>query len=368
MKIKQSWLFLLAALVLVGAIACKSTPPPEEPPPVEDVIVQDPDLAQPDQASLNNLNAAIARTENARKLVQDFDGPDYFPADWTAAEALNTTAVNGRRTSSVKDVRESLARYNAAASAYEALAEKTLPRYAEDLENEVMYARDEAINAGAAFLAPEFLEGTDDFALGALDQYEAKDYYNAKESGLLVKDAYYALAVGVEAYKIRLEIEDRDFVFYDQANIANADYIAFTALEDYESHNIASADSKARDVRARYEQSLAKARESYAADCAVSANAERQKAIDARANVAVKADFDAADAVFSQGVAATQDKNFDQAASLYIQTRTMFSAAASTALEKRRIAEEGIRAAEVKQVESEAAIQRAELIIEGGSR
>jgi len=369
MKFRQSGLFLLAAFILIGAIACKSTPPAEEPPPpVEEVIVQNPDMLAPDQASLNNLNSAVNRTEAARKLVQDFDGPTYFPADWGAAETLYGTAVNGRRTATVRDVRESLSRYNAAAAAYEALAEKTIPRYADVLEKEVMAAREGAIDAGAAYLAPEFLIGTDEYALSAWDMYEAKDYYKAREAGLLVRDAYDALAVGVEAYKIRLEIQDRDFVYYDQANIAAADDIALSALEDYENHEIASADSKAHDVRARYEQSLAKAKESYAADCAAAANAERQRALDIRANIASRQEFEAADAVFNQGVAASRSRSFDQASSLYIQSRTMFASVVAITQEKRRIAEEALRAAERKLIESDEEAQRVELIIEGGSR
>ncbi|MCL2833074.1 MAG: hypothetical protein FWD78_07885 [Treponema sp.] len=369
MKITKSGLFLLAALLLIGVMACKSTPPPEEPPPPqEEVIVPDPDLAPPSQASLDSLNDAIARADKARTMVTDFDGPDYFPADWTAAESLNTAAVNGKKTATVKDVRESLALYNASAAAYEALAEKTIPKYADDLTNDVMAARDAAIASGAAYLAPEYLQGTDDFALGAQDKYDAKDYYAAKDDGLLVRDAYNALASGVEAYKVRLELQDRDFVYYDQSNIAAADDIALSALDDYEAHNIASADSKARDVRARYEQSLAKAWESYAADCAAAANSERQKALDAKANVAVKQDFDTANSVYSQGVAAHQSNTFDQAANLYNQARDMFAAATKTTLDKRSIAEQGLRAAELKMVESDEIAQRAELIIEGGSR
>ncbi|MCL2478908.1 MAG: hypothetical protein FWF22_05360 [Treponema sp.] len=368
MKAKNSGFFILAALLLIGAIACKTTPPAEPPPPVEEVIVQNPDLLPPDQASLNNLNNLIARSDSARKMVQDFNGPALLPADWNAAEALNTAAVNGKKTATVKDVRDSTALYTASATAYEALADKTIPMYADALSNDVMAARDVAINAAASYLVPEYLQGTDDFALAAWDKYQAKDYYGAKDDGLLVKDAYGVLATGVQAYQVRLDIQDRDFVYYDQANIAAADDIALSALDDYEAHNIASAGPKATDVLARYKQSFAKAQESFSADSMASANVERQKALDIKANVAVKSDFDAADAIYNQGTAAAQSRNFDQSANLFIQAKTMFSAATASATDKRNIAEAGLRAAEQKMVESDEAAQRAELIIEGGSR
>ena len=376
MKIKYLGLILLAVLILFGAVACKSTPPEPEPeppapppPPAPTVVIPapDPNLAAADQASLSNLNAAIERTENLRNLVHDFNGPTYFPAEWNAAEALYSSAQAGRKVT-VGDVRATLPLYNAAASAYEALADKTLPRYAAILESEVVAVRDSAIAAGAGYLAQDYLWGTDEFAAGALAKYEAKEFYQARDDGLLVRDAYRALVTGVEAYKIRLEIEDRDFVKYDSANIDAADQIAFSALYDYESHNIASAAGKAGDARVRYNHSLIKAREAYSSDNAAAASAERQRALDLRANVAVRQAFENADGIYNQGLAAAQRSSFDQSASLFIQARTMFEAVTADTRERRRIAEQALRAAEQKMVESDEIAHRAELILEGGVR
>ena len=367
MKAKYLGFFLLATLVLLGAVACGSTPDAEES-FMDTGTTGTAAPAGPDQASLNNLNTAAARAEEARKLAEDFNGPDFYPAEWDSAEALYNQAQSARSTATPNDVQQSLARYNAAAAAYEALAEDSIARYAEVLEQEIIVARIIAIDSGAAYLAPDYLSGTDAFTVEALALYQAGDYYKARDSGLEARDAYNALGVGVQAYKIRLELEDRDFVYYDAVNIQEADAIALSALDDYEARDIASALSKANDVRARYARSLNLAKESFAADCAAIANAERQRALDLKANVAVKQEYDIANGVFIQGTNFSQRGEFDQAASLFIQSRAMFEAVSISAHEKRLIAEEALRAAESKMVESDEVAQRAELIIEGGAR
>lgn len=367
MKVKNLGLFLLVSIILFGVISCKSTQPAVEPPPPQEDVL-DPDLAPPSQSALDGLNAAILRTDNARKLVMDFDGPTYFPPEWGTAEGLYNQAQSQKKTNTVRDVRESQARYVSAAAAYEALAEKTIPRYADDMAAKGYAARDKAIVAGAVYWADDLLLECDNSALDTIALYEAKDYYKSRDAAFKTLDMYNALGEGVEALKLRVEIEEKDFVRYDPANIAAADDIAISALDDYDRQDFAAILTKAIDVRARYNQSLNKAKESYASDCAAAAAAERQRALDLKANVAVKQAYDAANDIFNQGAAASRARNFDNASSLYIQSRDLFIAVTADARERRRIAEEALREAEQKMVQSDETAQRAELIIEGGAR
>lgn len=366
MKIKYVGYVLLALLVFLAAAACKSAPAAAAPtPPAGESL--DGDNAPPSQAAIDGLNAAAERAAKARKLVTDFNGPDYFPSDWGTADSLYSQAESQRSSTTVRETRESTARYNAAADALEPLAAKTIPQYAQDLENEIIAARDKAIDAGANYLAQDFLLEADTKAVEALTVYEAKDYYPARDTAFTARDMYAALETGVNAYKVRLEIEDRGFVRYDPAAIEATNAVIISAIDDYEDGDIASAQSKASDALARYSQSLAKAKESYASDAAALAAAERQRALDIKANVAVRQDYDAANAIFNRGAVSFREGRFDDAANLYLEARSLFEAATLTSRGKRDTAEDALRTAELKMVESDGNARQAEMIIlEGG--
>jgi hypothetical protein len=326
----------------------------------------DPENGPPSQAVLDALNSAIARAIQARKLATDFNGAGYFPPEFDSAEALYTQAESGKSTNTMSSTRESAARYNLAADAFTAVADKAITRYAEDLSAEVIAAREGAVNAGAAFLAEDYLLQADNTAADALAKYNARDFYNARDTGMTARDMYTALETGVDALKVRLEIDDNDFVRYDPAAIERADNEGLSAVADYEAGNIAGAKSKAGNVLSSYRQSLEKAWESYAADTGAAAAAERQKALDFKANVAVRQEYDAANAIYNRGVSSYRGRNFDNAANLYMESQAMFEIVTQTAREKRRIAEDALRQAALKVEESDEAAQDAELILGGG--
>jgi hypothetical protein len=359
---------LLGFLLLAVVAACKNAPAITEPPPPTEEAV-DPDNAPPDQAAINGLNAAAERAANARKLVMDFNGPGYFPADWSAADSLYSQAEGRKSAVSIRETRESTVRYNAAADALEALAKKTIPQYAQDLEDEVLAARSGAVTAGAGYLAPDYLLKADNKAVEALTAYESNEYYSARDSGIGARDMYAVIETGVNAYKVRLEIEDRGFVRYDPSAIEATDAMAVSALDKYKADgSIASARNSAADALSRYSQSLAKAKESNAADAGAAAAAERQRALDIKANVAVRQDYDAANAIFTRAASSYRARQYDDAANLYFEARSLFESAAQTARVKRQAAEDALRAAETKMAESDGNARSAELILEGGAQ
>jgi uncharacterized protein YdaT len=106
---------------------------------------------------------------------------------------------------------------------------------------------------------------------------------------------------------------------------------------------------------------------SHVAGLQSTAEAERQKAIDLKANVAVQEDFNKADALYSQAAASLQAEEFMNAARQYIESENLFIAAGKAAEEKRRLAEEAIREAEEKAQASDETARKAEIIIEGDS-
>jgi hypothetical protein len=367
MKMRYTGLFLIALLILAGTVSCKSTKAvTEEPPRMEETL--DPENGPPDRAVLNSLNDAADRAAKARQLVMDFNGPAYFPEDWSSADSLYTQAESRKSTASQREARDSANRYDAAAAAFNTLADKTVPRYAQDLEEEVTGSRTAAVSAGAAYLAQDYLQEADIIVVQALDQYEGKEYYTARDTAFVARDMYKTLEIGVEALKVRLEIEDKGFVRYDPTAIDAADKLGRSAIDDYQSGNVAGARGKASDVLSQYSQSLLKGKESYASDSGAAAAAERQRALDAKANVAVRQDYDAANAVYNRAVTSFRGKNYDDAADLYNESRSLFESAARTAREKRSVAEEALRAAELKMTESGEYAEKAEIQLEGGAQ
>ena len=369
MKSKYIGWVLIGLLALFTAVSCKSAPPPtaEEEAPTAAAPL-DPNSLPPDQATLNELNAAAARAAAARKLASDFGASTSFPQDWQSADSLYSQAEQQKKSSTMLETRDSIARYNRAADAFDALANKTLAQYYETKQKEIDSARNKAVSSGAAVLIPDYLLDADNAAADALKKYQAKDYYGAKESADKALSMYAALNAGLDAYKVREQIFGKGFEVYDPVNIQLADDTMWSAASDYEAKNYAGAKQKADAALLRYNQALKTGWESYAAEKGANASAERQKALDLRANVAVRQEFNSAQAIYVRANTAFNSQRFEEAAGLYEDCESMFEVIAEVALEKRLAAEEALRRANDKMNESNEKAKNAEVILEGGVR
>jgi hypothetical protein len=358
-------LFFLLVPALFFMVACKSTPKeaPASPPPEEAPARAAP--GGPSQASRDALNAALARAEAARKRASDFESASYFPSDWENAESEYASA--GQLSRNTDDgARQAAARYTALADTYDGIFTRAIPLYAQDREDEITLARDEALGTGLADIFPDYLLEADRSVAQALAQYEGEDYYAARDTWNLARDKYRALKTGGDAYNRRREIVERNFISYDPENFSTADEVGLAAVDAYGAGDIEAALNGAEEAGLRYSLVLKTAWASYAAERRDAAVLERQKALDLKANVAVKAEFDAASLIYNQAESSVGAEKYEEAAVLYIQSEARFTVLGRTAAEKRRDAEDAIREAEQKMLESEEAAKRAELILEGG--
>jgi hypothetical protein len=375
---KNKWVifFLVAAGAVFLGISCKSTatsapatvapestPTPEPEPKAEPPAPEAPGPELPTQAALDALDEAISRAESARKRAGDFGASSRFPSEWADAEAGYAAAGNRRGTPA--EVMETQAAYNALADKYDELFRKTVPLYAKDREEEVLAARDAAIAAGINDLYPEYLLDADTTALDAVAKYEAEDYYGADEGSLLALEQYRGLKPGSEAYKLRQEIVDRDFSGYDQANFSRADELLLAAFNHYGEKNAATARNEADEALSRYDAVLRAGWAGFAGKLQAAAQAERQKALNEKANVAVRNDFSETEKVYNQGNTAYRAGRYQEACPLYEKSAASYTILTRTAAEKRRSAETAIDQAEKKVLESEMVVQNAELILEG---
>jgi hypothetical protein len=371
--VKRKWVifFLLAAGAFFLVVSCKSTassapaavtPEPEpaapEPPPQ---LPPAPEL--PSQAALDALDELISRVESARKRAGDFGAPSRFPDDWAGAEADYAAAGNRRATPA--EVRETEASYRALAERYDDLFRRTAPLYAQERADEVLAARDEAIAAGINDYYPAYLGDADRSALDAADKYDAEDYYAADEASLLALEQYRALKPGVEAYKLREEVVDRDFSGYDQGNFSRADELLLAAFDHYGEKDAARARSEAGEALSRYNVALLAGWAGFAGRLQVSAQAERQKALNEKANVAVRNDFSETEKVYTQANTVYRAGRYQEACPLYERSAASYTVLTQAAIEKRHAAEAAIGKAEEKVAESETLVRNAELILEG---
>lgn len=369
MKSKYAGWALLGLLALFMAVSCKSTPPP--PPEEEPAVVAAPvdnTGAPPDQTTLNNLNTAAARAAAARKLAGDFGAATLFPQDWQSADSLYNQAEQQKNTSTQVAAQDSVDRYNKAADAFEALADKTLAQTYDAKQKELVDARNAAVNAGAGELVPDFLLDADNAAADAYAKYQAKDYYGAKDGADNALSMYTALNAGLDAYKVREEIAARGFEVYDPISIGLADDTLRSAAQDYSDKNFAAAKDKSDEALLRYNLSLKTAWESYSAEKGAIAAAERQKALDLKANVAVRQDYNSAQTIYAQANTAFQAQRYEEAANSYDESGSMFDVIAQVAFEKQNAAADALRKADQKMTESDETAKSAEVILEGGAQ
>ena len=353
--------FMLLASLAFVSLSCKSAPKPaEEKPPAAKPA------GGPSQSSLDALSAALARAQEARKRAGDFDGPSYFPSDWEDAEAQFNSAGSLPKNSDA-DVSNAVAAYNTLADTYDGIFNRTIPLYAQAREDEIMALRTGVIDTGLTSSFPGFLPPADKTALRALDQYEAKDYYAAKDSAEQAQYMYQILKDGADAWLLGQEITGREFDGYDPDNFDRAGELLSHAADQYNAGSYTAAHESAAEALHRYQMILAEAWTAYATQRADLADGERQAAIDVKANIAVKDTFNEADDYFKQGAAAMRDKHYEDAARVYTQAEALFMMSSLSAAEKRRQAAESIREAETKIEESDEAARQAEIIIGGGS-
>jgi hypothetical protein len=385
MKSKPFSGILAGFLVFLAILSCGGAPPPAETPPPEPPVAQpappagNPDLEPPDQAAIDNLNKALAQADTSRKQAQDIEAPGYFLSEWDAAEEQYAGARNNAGDATLGDVKKTIALYEAAAETYDNLARQCIPLFYEDLSDEILRARDEAIDGGIRDISPNRLEAADLRIDKALEQYDAgnaaatnsdaaESYYAAAASAFDALDRYHALTLGVRAYRLGEEIQERGFADYDPENYESAVGSMDTAVAAYDGGDTETALSQAEEALLRYTLVMNEGWLGYAGDLKLSAETERRSALASKANVAVKKIFDDADGLYTRGAAAYNAQDYAASAEYFSQAIPLFDGAVKAAEQKRIVAEEAIQTAEMRISQSEETAREAEAVLQGGAQ
>jgi hypothetical protein len=232
----------------------------------------------------------------------------YLPNDWKNAEAKNTSAKSAK-TTTMDEVKAAAALFVSAADAYDDLTKKSQQMAAKDKED-----ANKALQAAIARMEKSRKEAQDAKANVNLPT----DWNNAEAKNKTAAGAKRGTAAEIKA--------------------ATPLYVAAAdAYDDLIKKNVALMNTQnqksAEDAKARATQ-------------------ERQKALDAKANVAVAAEFNSADAIFKQAAADFDKKVFASAAESYNKSADQFIAATLSAEKKRGLADDIIEEAKEKSAQS----------------
>jgi hypothetical protein len=314
--------------------------------------------AQTSQASTDALDAAIARTEEARKKAVDFESPSYFPGEWDAAETRYIYA--GHEKTPVA--------YDSATDAYNSIFHLTIPLYAQAREDEIMTLRKSLVAAGVRAFFPDIFALADKIALSARDQYKEQDYYTARSSAAQALLMYQTMNSTNNAWLAQREIKGREFEVYDTEHFNRAGEILNDAIAAYKAGNYPLAQENANEALIQYNLVLSVGWATYAEMRFSLADAERRAALDIKADIAVRDLFTEADSTYKTSIDFYDSQNYEEAAKQFINSETMFIAASSLASEKRQNAAETIKEAREKVEKSSETARQAEILIKGRSK
>jgi hypothetical protein len=318
-------------------------------------------------ATLDDLNEPSGKAEEARKRAMDFESPSYFPSEWEAIEAHYTEARSVSEASQ-SAIQQAISSLNSIIGEYDELFKKTIPLYAQAREDEIIAAREDLIKTGFAFIFPEFVKNADTIALTAQEQFEAEDYYTARETAAAALKEYETLLVGAKLNTARQQIIDRDFTQYDQENFEKADEVTKEALTLYEAGDKQGAVDKAEEALLRYNIVLTNGWVAYAGERKASAILERERSINDKVNIATREAFREAEAIFTHAEEDLAAENYEAAAILFTDSEARFAIARQETEEKRVKAMLALRLAQERIDESVETAIEAERIIEGGSK
>ena len=361
-----------AVLIAFSLISCKSAAPASTAVPAQGLVgqpasgPQEPVSGQ-NQALLDELNAAAAKAEAARKKAGDFEGNTYFPSEWESAEGRYSEA--GRLPAdNAADIEKAIAAWNQTADSFDSVYNLAIPLYAQAREDEIMGIRNGLTTVGAKTSFPEYFTPADEIALQALGQYENGDYYTAKDTAAEALAMYQVLDTAYESWLLRWEINERDFILYDPDNYERGGEIISDAMDAYRAEKLPLAMESAEEARKRYDLVLTAGWTSYTEERAMLAESERQAALEIKTNISAKEYFNEADSIHKTALNLQNSENYSEAAKQFTSAEALYIIASMTASEKRRNAAAAIREANEKIEESDAAALEAELVIRGEAK
>ncbi|MDR1072976.1 MAG: hypothetical protein LBL45_04790 [Treponema sp.] len=299
----------------------------------------------PDEAMQGALKDAQGKVETARKQSMDFGGITYAADEWNAAETLYTAAKDLPLVT-MQDYQTAIPQFDGIFNSYTDVFNKAAPQYIEVRKSLIASKRQEAVDAGVETYFAQYLATVDEQDRNSLALYANGDYYGYQAASFEVEKRYGLLQTEAVALSLKDEIIANKFDRFDPDALDAADESLTAAETAYAANDLDAARSAADDALAKYQQVLANGWKSYAGEQQPRAEAARTDALAIHADIALKDDFDVADAVYNQGAADYDAESYPAAADSFVKVQPMFAALAKTASDQQKNAATTLQAAQ----------------------
>jgi hypothetical protein len=312
---------VLAALAL--ALSCATQPPaalsePSPPPPAA-AAAPAPAAVAPEAPAPDKQKAEAAEL---RKRAFDLGIKDALPAEYAAADQAYALGLEKYG----KDNAASAAAFADAIAGFRGAIERGLPILAASEGDKARAAETAAIRKGAASWFYDESDSSSS-ALAAAGAVEAAgEYEKAIAAYRAAADRFTAIGAMCDAAATRDAIAARDFAKWDPSNWTIAEGKLAVA------RGLVEPDSKASLVAAdeavlRYKLVMQNGLSYHMSDRKTLSEAERERASGIKAEVAVKDEYAAAQALYENAESERTAEDFESASILYDEAASAFAAA-----------------------------------------
>lgn len=352
-RLRIQCLILIGLIFSFFAVSCKTTPGGSKE-----------DLSPVDETSLENIAQARAAAEEARSMAEYVNGSAYFPDEWGLAENRYSAAKAYEEPKTKGEANVQIAEWKALNGVYDGIYTRSLSQFAEGQEK-LLAAREQAVNAGAERLVPERFALADALKDSSGEKYEKGDFDGSARDGKQALDRYKVLQIIAEAHNKQAEADQNDFFSVDPDSYILAADAGNKAVDLYDESKLPEAREAAEDALNRFSQVLNNGWVSKLDEKTSFAEESRTASLEAKANIASKAEYDEAEQVYNSARAAQDAEDYAKASQLYNEAGALYVKAHNSTVVKEQRANEALREAEQKLAESKNKAQAAENLIGG---
>jgi len=356
-RLRIQYLILTGLIFPFIVVSCVTTPKPKT-----DLTAEN--LAAPaDETSLENITQARAAAEEARSRAEYANGNTYFSDEWGLAENRYSAAKNYDTPKTKGEANAQITEWKALNGIYQDIY--TRSQLAGEQENFLAAAREQAVKAGADTLIPERFAQADALKDSAGEKLRKGDLDGSARDRKEASDRYKVLQTIAEAHNKQSEADKNDFFSVDPDSYILAADAGNKAVDLYDENKLPEAQESAEDALNRFSQVITNGWISKIDEKTTFAEQSRNASLEAKANIASKAEYDAAEQVYSKALAAQEAEDYAGAAQLFNEAGELFTKAQNSAVAKQQKADEALREVEQKLAESRNKAQAAENLIGG---
>ncbi|MDR0598728.1 MAG: hypothetical protein LBG84_01420 [Treponema sp.] len=227
-------------------------------------------------------------------------------------------------------------------------------------------AREEAVAAGVPEVVPDRFAQADALADTARQKLDNRDKKGFLKDAREAQDRYRILTTIAQARAKQEEADENDFFPLDEDSYKLAAEAGNNAVDLYDAGSLPAAEKSAVSALDQFTQVLKNGWTAKVEDTAAAARERRQASLDAKADVALRRDFEAADDIYEKAHVALRAEEYSSAAKLFEQSSQLFAQVRDAAVEKRARAQAALQRAEEKVADSGKKAQEADDYIGGG--